>query len=79
MSEKWTKEEIEEASKKYPYLQRYFDNVYASPLIPENLDAYPFVIACDKNTMSIVALNPKRGYIMLKNGRKTEPESLENY
>jgi hypothetical protein len=77
MSDKWTPEEVRRAIEKDPYLERYLGPVYAEPLIPEDLNKYPFVIACDDDTMAIVALNPKRGYIMLQNGRKTEPESLE--
>jgi hypothetical protein len=72
-----TPEEVKQFVKENPYYERFFDTVYAEPLIPEDLSKYPFIIACDEDTMSIVALNPKRGYIMLKNGRKTEPESLE--
>jgi hypothetical protein len=77
MADTWTPEEARKAIEKNPYLERYLGPVYAEPLIPEDLSKYPFVIACDDDTTAIVALNPKRGYIMLKNGRRTEPEPLE--
>ena len=49
--------------------------VMISERIPKDIAVYPLVIASSEQN-SIIGLNPKRGYLLLRNGIKTEEQSL---
>jgi hypothetical protein len=50
--------------------------ITSKPLYPDDPDAYPFVLACDRE-QAIIAVNRRRGFILHRDGTRTETDDLE--
>jgi hypothetical protein len=46
------------------------------PLYPDDLSQYPLVVQCN-DEKAIIALSPKRGFILHKDGSKSPTENLQ--
>jgi hypothetical protein len=81
---KITEERRKELEDAFPdmYFDEYGYNRFNEPMVsrrvfPLELRECPAVVRSDEN-VAIIAINPKRGYILHRDGAKTEPSDLEN-
>jgi hypothetical protein len=72
------------AEEVYPgmYFDEYGCNKFNEPIVStlvfpkKNLSDYPAVIRSNRE-VAVIAINPKRGYVLHKDGAKTEPSDIE--
>jgi hypothetical protein len=50
--------------------------IYSPPLYPENLSDYPAVI-CSTEDTAVIAINKRKGFVLHRDGAKTELSDLE--
>jgi hypothetical protein len=81
---KMTEEQRKRAAELFPgmYFDEYGCNkfnepIYSTLVFPKrNLSDYPAVIRSNKE-VAVIAINHKRGYILHRDGAKTEPSDIE--
>jgi hypothetical protein len=80
---KMTDEERADAARAFPgmFFDEYGHNKWNEPTVarcvfPPELKECPKVVRSNKE-VAIIALNPKRGYVLHRDGAKTEPTNLE--
>jgi hypothetical protein len=60
----------------YSKHSRFQDPAYIPPIFPENLRDYP-VVVCYNSEIAVVAINKHKGFVLHRDGAKTEPSDVE--